>query len=142
MATLERAIAIAAEAHRGQTDKAGEPYILHPMRVMLRVRGETERIVAMLHDVVEDGGPAWSLERLREEGFAAEVVEAVERLTKREGEPYEALIERAAAHPIARRVKLADLEDNMHLARIADPEEKDRARVERYRRAYERLLSP
>ncbi len=141
MATLERAIAIAAEAHRGQTDKAGEPYILHPMRVMLRVRGETERTVAILHDVVEDGAPAWSLERLREEGFGAEVVEAVDRLTKRDGEPYEALVERAAGDPIARRVKLADLEDNISLTRIADPGEKDRERIERYRRAYTRLSS-
>ncbi len=142
MATLDRAIALAAEAHSGQTDKAGEPYLLHPMRVMLRVRGETEQIVAMLHDVVEDGGPAWTLERLREEGFAADVVEAVDRLTKREGEPYEALIERAAGDPIARRVKLADLEDNLSLTRMVDPGEKDRQRIERYRRAYERLLSP
>ena len=142
MATLDRAIALAAEAHSGQTDKAGEPYLLHPMRVMLRVRGETEQIVAMLHDVVEDGGPAWTLERLREEGFAADVVEAVDRLTKREGEPYEALIERAAGDPIARRVKLADLEDNLSLTRMVDPGEKDRQRIERYRRACERLLSP
>ena len=142
MATLERAIEIAAEAHRGQADKAGEPYILHPLRVMLRVRGETERIVAILHDVVEDGGPAWTLERLRAEGFAADVVEAVDRLTKRDGEPYDMLIERAAGDPIAQRVKLADLEDNISLTRTADPSQKDRQRAERYRRAYERLRAP
>ena len=142
MATFERAIEIAAEAHRGQADKAGEPYILHPLRVMLRVRGETERIVAILHDVVEDGGPAWTLERLRAEGFAADVVEAVDRLTKRDGEPYDMLIERAAGDPIAQRVKLADLEDNISLTRTADPSQKDRQRAERYRRAYERLLAP
>jgi (p)ppGpp synthase/HD superfamily hydrolase len=138
MATLERAIAIAAEAHRGQVDKAGEPYLLHPMRVMLRVEGERERLVALLHDVVEDG-PGWTLDRVRSEGFAEEVVRAVERLTKREGEPYDAAIERAAADPLARQVKLADLEDNMRLARIAHPSEHDVARLERYRRAYTRL---
>ncbi|HYC31104.1 MAG TPA: HD domain-containing protein, partial [Gemmatimonadales bacterium] len=117
MATLERALEIAAQAHRGQLDKAGEPYLLHPIRVMLRLSGETERMAALLHDVVEDA-PAWTLDRLRAEGFPAQVVAAVDRLTKREGEPYEALIERAAADPIACRVKLADLEDNMSLLRI------------------------
>ena len=127
MATLERAIAIAAEAHAGQRDKAGAPYILHPLRVMLRLGDPVDRIVAVLHDVVEDA-PAWPLERLRAEGFSEEVLEAVERLTKRPGEDYEESIERAGAHPIARRVKVADLEDNMDLARL-----------ERYRRAHARL---
>jgi (p)ppGpp synthase/HD superfamily hydrolase len=138
MSTLERALAIAAEAHQGQLDKAGEPYLLHSMRVMLRVQGDQERLVALLHDVVEDN-PAWTLERLRAEGFADEVVEAVDRLTKREGEPYEATIDRAAGYPLARRVKIADLEDNMVLARIADPGERDRDRLERYRRAHASL---
>jgi (p)ppGpp synthase/HD superfamily hydrolase len=138
MATLERALQIAAEAHQGQLDKAGEPYLLHPLRVMLRVTGEPERIVALLHDVVEDSA-AWTIDRLRAEGFAEEVVQAVDHLTRREGEAYEALIERAAGHPLARRVKLADLEDNMTLTRLADPGERDRARLERYRRAHTRL---
>jgi (p)ppGpp synthase/HD superfamily hydrolase len=135
MATLERALEIAAEAHQGQLDKAGEPYLLHPIRVMLRVEGEAERLVALLHDVVEDSA-AWTLERLRAEGFADEVVEAVDRLTKREGEAYEALIERVAGHRLARRVKLADLEDNMSLARIPSPGARDEVRLERYRRAH------
>ena len=139
MATLERAIAIAAEAHAGQRDKAGAPYILHPLRVMLAVREPGDRIVAVLHDVVEDG-PGWSLERLRQEGFSEEVLAAVERLTKREGESYEPSIERAGMEPIARRVKLADLQDNMDLARIAVPGEKDFTRLERYRRAHARLM--
>jgi (p)ppGpp synthase/HD superfamily hydrolase len=138
MATLERALEIAAEAHRGQLDRTGEPYLLHPIRVMLRVRDESERLVALLHDVVEDS-EAWTLDRLRAEGFPDEVVEAVDRLTRREGEPYEALIERAAGHRLARRVKLADLEDNMNPARIASPGARDEARLERYRRAHARL---
>ena len=138
MATLERALEIAAEAHRGQLDKAGEPYLLHPIRVMLRVEGEAERLVALLHDVVEDS-PDWTLDRLRAEGFAGPIVEAVDRLTKRAGEPYESLIERAAGDAIARRVKLADLEDNMSLTRIIDPGARDRKRIERYRRAHLRL---
>jgi (p)ppGpp synthase/HD superfamily hydrolase len=138
MATLERALAIAADAHQGQVDKAGEPYLLHPIRVMLRVRGEHERLTAVLHDVIEDS-PAWTLERLQGEGFPEAVVRAVDLLTRREGEPYDAQVARAATDPIALRVKLADLEDNMAQSRIADPGERDRARLERYRRAYERL---
>jgi (p)ppGpp synthase/HD superfamily hydrolase len=138
MATLERALAIAAEAHRDQLDKAGEPYLLHPIRVMLRVTGDDERLTALLHDVVEDS-PDWTLERLRAEGFPEAVLRAVELLTKRGGEPYEALIDRAAADPIARRVKLADLEDNMMQTRITDPGTRDRDRLERYRRAHARL---
>ena len=138
MATLERALEIAAQAHRGQVDKAGEPYLLHPIRVMLRVSGEAERVTALLHDVVEDD-PSWTLDRLRTEGFPAAVVAAVDLLTKRPGEPYETLIDRAAADPIARRVKLADLEDNMSLLRISDPGEVDRQRLERYRRAHAKL---
>jgi len=101
MPTLERALEIAADAHRGQVDKAGEPYLLHPLRVMLRLAGEQERIVALLHDVVEDA-PAWTLDRLRAEGFPEEVVLAVDRLTRREGEPYEALIQRILSLGLAR----------------------------------------
>ena len=86
MATLERALEIAAEAHRGQLDRTGEPYLLHPIRVMLRVRDESERLVALLHDVVEDN-EAWTLDRLRAEGFPDEVVEAVDRLTRRRASP-------------------------------------------------------
>ena len=106
MSTLERAIAIAAEAHAGQVDKAGQPYILHPLRVLLRVDGHDERIVAALHDVVEDSSV--TLERLAAEGFSAEVLVAVAALTKRPGESRLEAAHRAAANPIARAVKLAD----------------------------------
>ena len=133
MATLERAIEIAARAHAGQRDKAGAPYILHPLRVMLRVQTETERIAAVLHDVVEDS--AWTLDQLRAEGFGPAVLETIEALTRRPEESYEEFVLRAGAHPIARRVKLADLADNTDAPRIAEPTEQDRARMERYRRA-------
>src|SRR5688572_11662876 len=106
MSTLERAIAIAAEAHAGQVDKAGQPYILHPLRVMLRVQTEHERIAAVLHDVVED--TSVTLEQLSGEGFADEVLHAVEALTKRPGESRSEAALRAAADPVARNVKLAD----------------------------------
>jgi (p)ppGpp synthase/HD superfamily hydrolase len=137
MSTLERAIAIAAEAHAGQVDKAGTPYILHPLRVMLRVRTAPERIAAVLHDVVED--TPWTLEALAAEGFAAEVLSAVEALTRREGESYEAFVARAGADPIGRAVKLADLAENMDLTRLDAPSAQDLARLERYRRAVAQL---
>ncbi len=137
MATLERAIALAAKAHEGQVDKAGAPYILHPLRVMLRLQTADERIAAVLHDVVEDCG--WTIEDLRAEGFSEAVVNAIQSVTKRDGEEYDAFVLRAARDPIGRRVKLADLSDNSDLSRIANPTDRDRARLEKYARAI-RLL--
>ena len=135
--TLERAIAIAATAHAGQVDKGGAPYILHPLKVMLRMSTLEERIVAVLHDVVEDCGI--SLDDLRKEGFSEEVLSAIESVTKMPGESYEDFVERAAQNPIGRVVKLADLEENSDLSRIASPSWEDLERVEKYRRAIGRL---
>ncbi|MGF6318443.1 HD domain-containing protein [Pseudomonas frederiksbergensis] len=131
--TLERAIAIAAAAHEGQVDKGGAPYILHPLKVMLRVNTLEERIVAVLHDVVEDCGI--SFDDLRKEGFSETVLMAIASVTKVPGESYEAFIERVAQNPIGRVVKLADLEENSDLSRIAQPSWEDLERVEKYRRA-------
>jgi len=135
--TLERAIAIAASAHAGQVDKGGAPYILHPLKVMLRMSSLEERIVAVLHDVVEDCGI--SLDDLRKEGFSEAVLSAIESVTKVPGESYEDFVERAAQNPIGRVVKLADLEENSDLSRIASPSWEDLERVEKYRRAIGRL---
>jgi len=104
--TLERAIAIAARAHEGQVDKAGVPYILHPLRMMLSVDTPEARMAAVLHDVVED--TPVTLEQLRAEGFPDSVIEAVRTLTKRDGEDYDAFIRRVGPNPIARQVKPAD----------------------------------
>ena len=131
MSTLERAIEIAAAAHAGQTDKAGQPYILHPLRVMFRVETDEERMAAVLHDVVED--TPVTLERLIAEGFPPSVVAAVDALTKRSGETRVDAARRAAKEDIARIVKLADNAENMDLSRIANPSEKDYARVEEYK---------
>ncbi len=136
---LEKAVSIAATAHAGQKDKAGEPYILHPIRVMLRVNTEEERIVAVLHDVVEDS--EISLDDLRDEGFYEAIVNAVDALTKRPGETRLDAAARAAADPIAINVKLADNAENMDLARIAEPTEKDFARMEEYKKVRELLIS-
>jgi (p)ppGpp synthase/HD superfamily hydrolase len=140
MSTLERAIAIAAEGHAGQVDKAEAPYILHPLRVMLAVGTNDERIVAVLHDLVEDC-PGWNFDRLRGEGFSHEVIAALQSVTKREGEDYMDFVQRAAANPIGRQVKLADLADNCDLARIAAPVQKDFDRIAKYRRAIAMLAS-
>ena len=140
MATLERAIAIAAEAHAGQTDKAGASYILHPLRVMLSLTNVDDQIVGVLHDVVEDcEHRGWTLERLESEGFSKNIIKAVDSVTKREDEKSEAqypvFIERASKNPIGRRVKLADLADNCDLSRISSATAKDHERLKKYRDA-------
>jgi (p)ppGpp synthase/HD superfamily hydrolase len=137
-ATFEDALALAANSHKGQVDKAGQPYILHPLRVMTNLgRGatEAERSAAVLHDVVEDCDV--SFDDLRGLGFSEEVVTAVDALTKRpdEQENYMKAIRRLASNPIARRVKIGDLTDNLDLSRIPNPTEKDLTRVEKYRQA-------
>jgi len=137
MPTLEDAIALAVEAHRGQRDKAGQAYILHPLRVMMRLETEAERMAAILHDVVED--TPYTLERLRQLGYPEEVLGALDCLTKREGESYEAFIERVRPHSLARRVKLADLEDNMDVRRLLAVGPRETERLARYRAAWARL---
>jgi len=131
---LEKAISIAVEAHRGQRDRTGAPYILHPMRVMAAVDTDTEKIVAILHDVVEDTD--WTFEKLAQEGFPQEIIEALKCVTKREGEPYDDFVKRSGSNEIARRVKLADLEHNMDARRLTDVTEKDVERLKKYVHAW------
>ncbi|HLL81001.1 MAG TPA: hypothetical protein VK420_00060 [Longimicrobium sp.] len=137
MHTLEDAIALAASAHRGQVDKAGQPYILHPLRLMLRLESDAERMTAVLHDVVED--TAVSLDQLAGLGYPREVLDALELLTRRPTDTYEAFIERVSGNALARRVKLADLEDNMDVRRLPAVTAKDAERLARYRAAWARL---
>lgn len=134
MATLEKAIQIAAEAHAGQKDKSGAAYILHPLRLMMRMQTEEEKMTAILHDVVEDSD--WTIEKLREQGFSEPVLKALEGVTNQSGESYEEFIERAGRNPIARRVKIADLEDNMNLLRIGEIKPKDLTRLEKYHKSW------
>ncbi len=137
MANLARAIAIAAQAHQNQKDKSGEPYILHPIRVMLRMRSEVDMTVAILHDVIED--TEWTIEQLRAEGFSEEVLQAVACLTHQENESYGEFLARIESNAIARRVKLADLEDNMDVRRLNALTEKDIQRLQRYHPAWVKL---
>lgn len=139
MPTIERAIEIAANAHAGQRDKAGQPYIFHPLRVMFRVDGEHEQMAAVLHDVVED--TAITIDDLAREGFPPAVLRAVEALTKLPGETRLEAAARAAADPVARKVKLADNAENMDLSRIPNPTDKDHARCREYAEVRELLLA-
>jgi (p)ppGpp synthase/HD superfamily hydrolase len=142
MNPLETAISIAVQAHQGQFDKSGQPYILHPLRVMFRCEGDLARTVAILHDVIED--TSTTVEDLRTSVFSEEVLAAPDCVTKCEGETYEAFVERAAGNPIARQVKLADLEDNMDLRRLPSADLSPRAvdRLNRYIAAWHRLQRP
>lgn len=137
--TLEDAIALAARAHAGQLDKAGQPYILHPLRVMMRLSDPPARIVAILHDTVEDTDV--TLEQLRAAGYPAEILAALDAVTRRDTETYEEFVQRSALDPIGRRVKLADLADNMDLRRLPEVKDKDADRLERYQRAWSQLMA-
>lgn len=127
---LEKAIAIAAKAHAGQVDKGGAPYILHPLRVMMAVKRIDEKIVAMLHDVVEDS--AITLQDLAREGFSIKILTAIESVTKQENESRFDAAHRAAKNKIGRVVKIADNEDNSDITRIPNPTEQDYARIREY----------
>jgi (p)ppGpp synthase/HD superfamily hydrolase len=139
MATLESAIQLAAKAHAGQQDKAGKPYILHPIRVMLSVSTTEEQIAAILHDTVED--TSVTFEQLSEAGFSAEIISAVRALTKLDGESRVEAARRAVKHPIARQVKLADVKDNLDISRIPHLTDKDHARLDEYKLVQEILMT-
>ena len=115
MPTFEDAIILAARAYRGKVDKEGQPKIFHVLRVMLRFNNANERIVAVLHDLIKDDG--FMLDHLRTAGYSEEILQALDCLTRRENESYEQFIERVKENPIAREVRIADLEDNVDLKR-------------------------
>lgn len=135
---LEKAIEIAVEAHRGQLDKAGKIYILHPMRVMLRGQNETEMIVGILHDTVED--TPITIDMLKLEGFSDEVLTAIECVTKHKGEDYGDFIDRVLTNPLATQIKLYDMEDNLNRDRIPYPTPKDEARFAKYEKYHKVIL--
>ena len=135
---LEKAIEIAVEAHRGQIDKAGKIYILHPLRVMLRGKTETEMVIGVLHDTVED--TPVTLDMLRLEGFSEEVLSALSCITKKQGEDYGDFIGRVLTNPLATQVKLYDIEDNLNRDRIPYPTPKDEARFKKYEKYHKIIL--
>lgn len=136
---LSKAIEIATKAHSCQMDKAGESYIGHPLRVMKMGRTVEEKIVGVLHDVVEDSD--YTFEDLSVEGFDENIISALRCVTKTsEDEDYEAFIERCAQNPLAVAVKIHDLTDNMDIRRLNDISERDVVRLKKYLKAYKRLL--
>jgi len=138
MATLDRAVRIAAQAHAGQKDRYGDSYILHPLRMMVRMSDEKEMIVAVLHDVVEKS--EWTLDALCQEGFSEEIIEAVDCLTKRSQESYDDHIDRTKKNVLAKRVKLADLEDNLNQVQTKGSSKKDSERLARYHKAWLKIM--
>ncbi len=136
---LEKALSIALKAHCGQKDKNGFPYVFHPIRVMLSLNDPVAQIVALLHDVAEDSDI--SVEYLQKAGFDAQIVEAVGCLTKGENEDYFDYIKRVKQNPLARTVKLADLQDNLNLNRLNVIDENDFKRFKKYLKAKEILKS-
>jgi (p)ppGpp synthase/HD superfamily hydrolase len=137
---LEKALAMALQAHRGQKDKSGLPYVFHPIRMMLQLTTLEEQTVALLHDVLEDS--PFTAEDLRKEGFSSVVIEAVKALTREKDEPYLEYIRRVKQNQLARIVKLADIKENLNANRLTNLSEKDCQRLERYLKAREILLAP
>jgi hypothetical protein len=137
MATVEKAVEMASKAHAGVKDKQGEPYLLHPIRVMMGVEGEAAQIVAMLHDVVEDTDV--TLDDIRNDGFSDEVIEALTLVTHQKDQPYADYVIACRANEVAWQVKLSDLRDNTSLSRLLvrpDKYQTDAERMQRYLLSY------
>lgn len=140
MSTLQRAIEIATKAHAGQFDKGGKEYIGHPLRVMEMGQTEAEKIVGVLHDVIED--TSITIENLAEEGFSKEILDALLCVTKlSNNENYDHFISRVMTNPLAVKVKINDLKDNMDITRLKKVTKKDLERICKYQKAYNRLTT-
>ena len=132
------ALKIAIQAHGGQKDKAGREYVMHPIRVAERCKDPRAKIVALLHDTIEDTGV--TEEYLRREGFPDEIISGVLSVTKRDKEEYDDFVRRAAENTIGKEVKIADLEDNMDIRRLPEMTDYDVARLRKYLRAWQFLM--
>ena len=130
-----KAINIAYNAHMGQVDKSGIPYIFHPYHLAEQMSTEEEIIVALLHDVVEDTNI--TIEELSK-NFNNNIIEAINLLTKKD-DNYETYINKISKNKIAKKVKIADLKHNLDITRITNPEEKDYQRITKYKKALEIL---
>jgi GTP diphosphokinase / guanosine-3',5'-bis(diphosphate) 3'-diphosphatase len=136
---FEKAILIALNAHKDQVDKGGNPYILHPLRVMLAMDTLEAKIVALLHDVVEDS--TTTIHNLKEDGFPESIQKAVSILTKKESQSYQDYILLVHQNPLATKIKLADLKDNMDESRLKEITDADKLRIKKYETAYELLTA-
>lgn len=138
MSKLEQAISIAVKVHKGQVDKAGNPYIHHCYRVMSKMNTEEEKIVAILHDTIEDNN--LTLFELGNYEFSNEVLEAIHLLTKTSKTPYDIYIKNIKTNTLATKVKIADLLDNINLSRLSSINVKDISRTRKYLDALEYLM--
>ncbi len=136
---LKVAIDLANKYHYGQVDKGGLPYVLHPLYVMVQVDGVKAKIVAILHDILED--TPIIVDDLINYGFDLNIVDAIVSITKIDGESYSDYLKRVKDNELARIVKLADLSHNMDISRLSNPTKKDYKRVEKYKKAYEYLIN-
>ncbi|WP_271894336.1 GTP pyrophosphokinase [Candidatus Phyllobacterium onerii] len=137
MTSLEQAISIAASAHAGYLADDEEPYIFHPLRVMLALDAEDERIVGILHDVVEK--TPWTLDNLRSEGLPGHILEAIDSVSRRQGEEYFDFVLRTRENSLGRRVKIADLKDNIEKVRSHLEDPGAREKLAKYEEALARL---
>lgn len=128
------ALKLCFEAHKNQTDKSGMPYVFHPFHLAEQMRDEETTIAALLHDVVEDTD--YTIADLEKMGFPANVLEALELLTHNDDTPYMEYVAKIKHNPIAKAVKLADLEHNSDLSRLDVVDEKALKRREKYRQAF------
>ena len=133
------ALRIAIRAHEGQKDKSGREYVMHPIRVAERCKDPRAKIVALLHDTIEDTDV--TADYLRKEGFPEEILSAILSVTKQEGESYEDFVRRASENSIGREVKIADLEDNMDIRRLRVITNEDVVRLQKYLRAWNYLIN-
>lgn len=133
MSNLQEAINIALIAHKNQTRKNGTPYILHPLRVMLKQTSEKSMTAAVLHDVIEDS--EITLNDLKNYGFNDEIIEIVRLLTHVKNQSYDEYIQNIIKNPIAVKIKIADLEDNMNLEELPEITENDLKRMQKYKNA-------
>ena len=135
---VDLALKIAIRAHEGQKDKSGREYVMHPIRVAERCKDSKAKIVALLHDTLEDTDV--TMEYLLEQGFPEEIVEGILSVTKHEGETYEEFVRRASMNPIGKEVKKADLEDNVDIRRLKEITDEDVKRLRKYLRAWQYLM--
>lgn len=136
---LEKAILIALTAHKGQVDKGGNPYILHPLRLMHSVNTIEEKIVAILHDVVEDSSIT-TLD-LKKKRFPKPIIDAITLLTKKDNQSYDKYILTIKENPLATVIKLADLRDNLDNRRLKIITDNDKKRIARYKWAVKTLTN-
>lgn len=136
-AGTKKALKLCFEAHKEQVDKSGAPYVFHPFHLAEQMKDERTTIVALLHDVVEDTD--YTFDNLRNMGFDEEVIDALVLMTHEKSVLYMAYVEKIKANPIARAVKLADLQHNSDLSRVDHVDENALKRKEKYSEAIKLL---